>query len=146
MLKVPLNDDGFFLEAHVKLRPVDFDTEGIFVCGLAHGPKYVRESVAQALAAAGRALTVITRDRIQAEASTAMVQEERCNGCGLCVEVCPYKAIEISSHSATREEATVNALLCKGCGSCAATCFSGAIDLSGFTNKQIIKEFEGLFV
>ncbi|MFC1715068.1 FAD-dependent oxidoreductase [Candidatus Poribacteria bacterium] len=146
MLKVPLNDDGFFLEAHVKLRPVDFATEGVFVCGLAHGPKYVRESVAQALAAAGRALTVITQDRIQAEASTAMVQRERCTGCGLCVEVCPYGAIEISSHSATREEATVNALLCKGCGSCAATCFSGAIDLSGFTNKQIIKEFEGLFV
>jgi heterodisulfide reductase subunit A len=143
MLKVPLNEDGFFLEAHVKLRPVDFATDGVFVCGLAHGPKYVGESVSQALAAAGRALTVMTQDTIRAEASTATVQEERCTGCGLCVEVCSYGAIEIDQEN---EVATVNALLCKGCGSCAATCFSGAIDLSGFTDKQIIKEFGELFV
>jgi len=143
LLKVPLNEDGFFLEAHVKLRPVDFATEGVFVCGLAHGPKYARESVAQALAAAGRALTVLSRRRISAEAATALVLEERCTGCGLCVEVCPYGAIQLDPE---REIAAVNPLLCKGCGSCAATCFSGAIDVSGFSNRQIIREFEELLV
>jgi len=143
LLKVPLNEDGFFLEAHVKLRPVDFATDGVFVCGLAHGPKYARESVAQALAAAGRALTVLSRRRISAEAATAQVSEQRCTGCGLCVEVCPYGAIEVDPD---RETAVVNALLCKGCGSCAATCFSGAIDVSGFSNRQIIREFEELLV
>ncbi|GAG51545.1 unnamed protein product, partial [marine sediment metagenome] len=141
LLKVPLNEDGFFLEAHVKLRPVDFATDGVFVCGLAHGPKYVRESVAQALAAAGRALTVLSRQWIRAEAATARVLEERCTGCGLCVEVCPYGAIEVDTD---RQTAVVNALLCKGCGSCAATCFSAALDVSGFSNRQIIREFEEL--
>jgi heterodisulfide reductase subunit A len=141
LLKVPLNEDGFFLEAHVKLRPVDFTTYGVFLCGLAHGPKYARESVVQALAAAGRALTVLSRRHITSEAATARVLEERCSGCGLCVEVCPYGAIELDPE---RETAVVNALLCKGCGSCAATCFSGAVDLSGFSNRQIIREFEEL--
>ena len=143
LLKLPLNEDGFFLEAHVKLRPVDFATDGIYLCGLAHGPKYARESVAQALAAAGRALTVLSRQRISAEATTARVLEDRCTGCLLCVEVCPYGAIELD---AEREIAAVNPLLCKGCGSCAATCFSGAIDVSGFSNRQIIREFEELLV
>jgi heterodisulfide reductase subunit A len=143
LLKVPLNEDGFFLEAHVKLRPVDFATDGVFVCGLAHGPKYARESVAQALAAAGRALTVLSRQRISAEAATARVLEERCTGCGLCVEVCPYGAIQLDPE---RETAVVNVLLCKGCGSCAATCFSAAIDVRGFSNRQIIREFEELLV
>jgi heterodisulfide reductase subunit A-like polyferredoxin len=141
LLKVPLNEDGFFLEAHVKLRPVDFATDGIYLCGLAHGPKYARESVAQALAAAGRALTVLSRRRISAEAATARVLEDRCTGCGLCVEVCPYGAIQLDPE---REIAALNPLLCKGCGSCAATCFSGAIDVSGFSNRQIIREFEEL--
>ena len=143
LLKVPLNQDGFFLEAHVKLRPVDFATDGVFVCGLAHGPKYARESVTQALAAAGRALTVLSRSHISAHAATARVDDERCTGCGLCVEVCPYGAIELDT---ARDTAVVNALLCKGCGSCAATCFSGAIDVSGFSNRQIIREFEELLV
>jgi heterodisulfide reductase subunit A len=143
LLKVPLNQDGFFLEAHVKLRPVDFATDGVFVCGLAHGPKYARESVTQALAAAGRALTVLSRSHISAHAATARVNDERCTGCGLCVEVCPYGAIELDPAGDT---AVVNALLCKGCGSCAATCFSGAIDVSGFSNRQIIREFEELLV
>jgi len=143
LLKVPLNEDGFFLEAHVKLRPVDFATEGMFVCGLAHGPKYARESAVQAVAAGGRALTVLSKERIRAEAATARVLEERCTGCGLCVEVCPYGAIEVDTG---RETAVVNALLCKGCGSCAATCFSASLDVSGFSNRQIIREFEELLV
>ena len=141
MLKVPLTEDGFFHEAHVKLRPVDFSTRGVFVCGMAHGPKYIDESIAQALAAAGRALTVLTNDKVSSEAYTASVDEALCTGCGLCAEVCAYGAVEID-----KEKASVNALLCKGCGTCAATCFSGAIDLSGFTNKQIVKEFQELFI
>jgi len=140
MLKVPLTEDGFFHEAHVKLRPVDFSTSGVFVCGMAHGPKYIDESIAQALAAAARALTVLTHDKISSEAYTASVDEALCTGCGLCAEVCAYSAVEIE-----KEKACVNTLLCKGCGTCAATCFSGAIDLSGFTNKQIMKEFQELF-
>jgi len=142
MLKVPLTGDGFFQEAHVKLRPVDFATEGVFVCGLAHGPKHTDESIAQAAAAAARALTLMTRDTISSEAHTAFIDEARCSGCGLCVEVCAYGAVEMD---AEREVAKVNGLLCKGCGSCAATCLSGAIDLSGFTNRQIITELEELF-
>jgi heterodisulfide reductase subunit A len=141
MLKVPLNADGFFQEVHVKLRPVDFATDGVFVCGLAHGPKNISESIVQAQAAAARALTVLTRDKIKSEAFTAFVNESRCAGCGLCVDVCNYGAIEIDE---LKNVARINALLCKGCGTCAATCFSGAIDLSGFTNKQIIKEYEPL--
>ncbi|MBN2324936.1 MAG: CoB--CoM heterodisulfide reductase iron-sulfur subunit A family protein [Spirochaetes bacterium] len=141
MLKVPLTQDGFFSEAHVKLRPVDFSTEGVFVCGMAHGPKHTDESIAQALAAAARALTILTRDRIRSQAYSASVDEALCTGCGTCAEVCAYGAIEID-----KEKARVNELLCKGCGTCTAACFSGAIDLSGFTNKQIVKEFEELFI
>lgn len=143
MLKVPLNEDGFFHEAHVKLRPVDFATDGIFVSGLAHGPKYINESVSQAIAAASRALTIITKDKIRSEAHTAVINEVRCTGCGFCVDVCAYNAIEIDKE---KNIAAVNTLMCKGCGSCAATCLSGAVDLSGFTNKQLIQEFQELFL
>jgi heterodisulfide reductase subunit A-like polyferredoxin len=143
MLKVPLNEDGFFHEAHVKLRPVDFATSGVFVCGLAHGPKYIDESIIQAIAAAGRALTIMTQDKIGSEPYTAFVDEARCTGCGLCVDVCAYGAVEIDRE---KEIAKVNTILCKGCGTCAATCLSNAIDLRGFTNKQIIKEFQELFL
>ena len=141
MLKVPLGENGYFHEAHVKLRPVEFATDGVFLCGLAHGPKYIGESVAQARAAASRALTVMTQDTVHSEGNVAMVDENSCNGCGICADVCAYKAIEI-----VEEKAVVNELICKGCGSCAAACLSGAIDLRGFGNKQIIKEFEELFI
>ncbi|UCB46370.1 MAG: CoB--CoM heterodisulfide reductase iron-sulfur subunit A family protein [Spirochaetota bacterium] len=143
MLKVPLNEDGFFNEAHVKLRPVDFSTSGVFVCGMAHGPKHIDESIVQAIATAAHALTIVTRDKISSEAYTASVDESRCSGCGLCVEVCVFGAIEIDEES---ERAGVNTLLCKGCGTCVAACFSSAIDLRGFTNKQIINEFQELFL
>ena len=135
MLKVPLNDEGFFLEAHVKLRPVDFATDGIFVCGLAHYPKDVSESIAQAKAAAGRALTVLSRNEIEAEGKVSRVRKEKCVGCGVCVEVCAYKAIELDP---LEKIAVVNEALCKGCGACAASCRPGAIDLKGFTNEQVL--------
>jgi heterodisulfide reductase subunit A len=135
LLKVPLDSDGFFLEAHVKLRPVDFATDGVFVCGLSHYPKDISETIAQARAAAGRAATILNKDSIEAEGKVSSIREERCSGCGACVEVCAYNAIEIDTN---RRIAVVNDALCKGCGACAATCRSSAIDLRGFRNEQIL--------
>jgi len=134
-LKVPLNQDGFFLEAHMKLRPVDFATDGVFLCGLAHAPKNIEESISQAYAAASRAATILTKESIETEGTIARVLEARCNGCGLCVEVCAYNAIELDAEKGV---AKVSGAVCKGCGACAASCRSGAIDLSGFTVLQIV--------
>jgi heterodisulfide reductase subunit A len=134
-LKVPLGTDGFFFEAHVKLRPVDFATDGIFVCGLAHYPKDMSESIAQAKAAASRAITVLNNDEIEVEGKVAYVSESRCNGCGHCVSVCAYSAIEIDQERAV---AVINAALCKGCGTCVASCRSSAINLRGFKDEQIL--------
>lgn len=134
-LKVPLDADGFFLEAHVKLRPVDFATEGVFVCGLAHYPKDIAESIAQAHAAASRAATVLNKSEIEAEGKVAAVDVTRCSGCGACVAVCAYKALDLDP---VFRVALVNEATCKGCGTCAATCRAGAIDLKGFRNEQIL--------
>ncbi|UCD26090.1 MAG: CoB--CoM heterodisulfide reductase iron-sulfur subunit A family protein, partial [Candidatus Bathyarchaeota archaeon] len=136
MLKVPINEDGFFLEAHVKLRPVDFATEGIFVCGMAHSPKSMEESISQAKAAVSRACTVLTKDTIEAEGVIATVNPNRCTACELCILVCAYNAIEIEE-TRTGKRAKVNSALCKGCGACAATCRCSAIDIKGFTDRQI---------
>jgi heterodisulfide reductase subunit A len=133
--KVPLNANGFFLEAHAKLRPVDFATEGVFVCGSAHYPKDTTEAIVQATAAAARAATVLAREFIEAEGKTSFVRESRCEACGACVEVCPYHAVEIDP---AKNKAKVNDALCKGCGVCAATCRSSAIDLKGFRDEQIM--------
>lgn len=134
-LKVPLGTDGFFFEAHVKLRPVDFATDGIFVCGLAHYPKDISESIAQAKAAASRAITVLNNDEIEVEGKVAYVNESRCNSCGHCVSVCAYSAIEIDHEKAV---AVINSALCKGCGTCVASCRSSAINLRGFKDEQIL--------
>jgi heterodisulfide reductase subunit A len=135
-LKVPLDADRFFLEAHVKLRPVDFATEGIFVCGLAHYPKDIAESIAQARAAASRAATLLSKSEIEAEGKVAAVDRLRCSGCGACIDVCAYKAIELDP---VLRVAVVNEATCKGCGTCTATCRAGAIDLKGFRNDQILE-------
>jgi heterodisulfide reductase subunit A2 len=135
LFKVPLNANRFFLEAHAKLRPVDFATDGVYVCGMAHYPKDSSESIAQAKAAAARAVTVLSRDTIEAEGKTAYVRENKCVACGACVAVCPYRAIEIDE---ARGVARVNDAVCKGCGACAATCRSAAIDLKGFRDEQIL--------
>ena len=134
-LKVPLDADGFFLEAHVKLRPVDFATDGVFVCGLSHYPKDISETIAQARAAAGRAATILSKETIESEGKVSYIREDRCSGCGACEEVCAYSAIELDPE---RNVAVVNEALCKGCGACAATCRAGAVDLSGFRNEQIL--------
>lgn len=134
LLKVPLNEDNFFLEAHVKLRPVDFATDGIFVCGLAHYPKSIDESIAQAKAAAARACTILSKKRIEAEGKVAQVGPW-CSGCGVCVSVCPFNAIELDE---SKHIAVVNEALCKGCGTCAASCWQSAIDIKGFKDEQVL--------
>ena len=139
MLKVPLNADGFFLEAHVKLRPVDFATDGIFVCGLAHYPKDVSEAIAQAKASAARATTILTKEYFQAEGKICEIRKERCSGCGLCVEICPYKALELDEEE---KIAVINEALCKGCGACVSSCRTNAIDLKGFKDEQILAALE----
>jgi heterodisulfide reductase subunit A len=134
-LKVPLNKEGFFLEAHMKLRPVDFATDGVFMCGLAHGPKYIGESIVQAKAAAARALTVLSKKMKEGEGTVCWVDSTRCSGCGTCQEICSYAAAEVDPEEGV---AKINEALCKGCGVCAASCRSGAIDLKGFSKQQLI--------
>jgi len=141
MFKVPLNEDGFFLEAHVKLRPVDFATDGVYMAGLVHAPKNLSESISQAEAAAGRATTLLSQDELAVEGWVARVSDERCSGCEACVNVCPYSAVSIDED---KHVATVNEVLCKGCGACTVACRAGAIDTKGFTNQQLLKEVEAI--
>jgi len=137
MLKVPLNADGFFLEAHMKLRPVDFSTDGVFLCGLAHAPKSIEESVAQAVAAAARAETILSKDRIITEGVVAQVNEAACSGCRICVSLCPFEAITFDE---SKGVAQVNTSLCKGCGTCTAACTAGANRIQGFRFDQIVSQ------
>ncbi|MFC2067452.1 FAD-dependent oxidoreductase [Chloroflexota bacterium] len=141
LLKVPLNEDSFFMEAHMKLRPVDFSTDGIFVCGLAHYPKFIDESIAQAEAAASRATTILAKDRLKAGGLVCTLDKWRCTGCGLCQEVCPFNAIDID----TKEKvAVVNEVLCKGCGICASSCRSSALTIEGFSDQQTLSLIQTL--
>ncbi len=136
--KVPVNDDGFFIEAHAKLRPVDFATDGIFLCGLAHYPKSIDESIAQALAAASRASGIIATGKVFASGTVARINPMLCSGCGVCVSICPYSAPSIVGEGRFAGKAEINSVLCKGCGLCVASCRSGAIDLKGFAQDQIM--------
>jgi heterodisulfide reductase subunit A len=136
MLKVPLGMDKFFLEAHVKLRPVDFATEGIFLCGSAHAPADVSESVGQALGAAARAAIPMARGSVKAEGITASVDERLCRGCGECKKICPYNAYELVQQDG-RLVSKINEVMCKGCGACAASCCNGAITMKHYRDEQI---------
>ena len=132
LLKIPRMADGFFQEAHLKLRPVDFATDGIFLCGMAHYPKKALvESVTQALAAAGRAATVLSNRTIEIEPIISHVDEEKCDGCAYCVDPCPFKAIRLVEYQneagQTKKRVVVDETVCKGCGTCQATCPKGAI-------------------
>jgi heterodisulfide reductase subunit A len=146
MLKIPLNDDGFFMEAHAKLRPVDFATDGVFFCGLAHAPKFISEHITQAHAAAARACTVLTKEQIEVEGTIPKVSVTRCSACALCELTCAYKAIEVTVVDERRGimAAQINQALCKGCGACVAGCRSGALDLQGFTDAQIVAAISAL--
>jgi heterodisulfide reductase subunit A len=145
MLKVPLSKDKFYLEAHMKLRPVDFATEGVFICGLAHSPKFIDECISQAAAAAARACTILNKEFIESEGIVSYVNEATCRGCGYCVEACPYNAIElkeVNQFGHVVKVASVNEILCKGCGSCAAACLSGSIQQKRFEDRQIMTMIE----
>jgi len=133
MLKVPVNADGFFLEAHVKLRPVDFSSEGIFVAGQAHAPKTIDESIGQALAAAGRACIILSHDTLDAGAIVSHVDEEKCIACLTCVRLCPFNAPNMSSAGVVN----IEAVKCQGCGLCAGACPAKAIQLKHFRDEQI---------
>ncbi|MFZ5452600.1 MAG: FAD-dependent oxidoreductase [Thermodesulfobacteriota bacterium] len=139
MFKVPLNNEGFFLEAHMKLRPVDFATEGVFVAGLAHYPKPIDEAIAQAKAAAARAAVVLSQDSIHAGGVVAQIDATKCVGCQACVGVCPFGAINFNE---AEDVCEVNQALCKGCGTCAANCPSECITLLGFSHKQIYTQID----
>jgi len=138
--KVPLNSDGFFLEAHMKLRPVDFATEGVFVAGLAHYPKPLDEAIAQAKATASRASTILTKKEITVSGAIANINENKCAGCGLCLNICAYNAIEMNE----KGKAKVKEALCKGCGSCVAGCRMGAPELYGLNDEQILSVIEAM--
>jgi heterodisulfide reductase subunit A len=146
MVKVPLSKDGFYFEAHQKLRPVDFATEGVFVAGAAHWPKFMDECIAQGSGAASRMLTIITKDHLVSEGIVASVANPQlCNGCGTCEGCCEYHAITIVNGADGRPISQVNAGLCKGCGCCVAACPSGAMEQRGFRNSQVIAEIDALF-
>ncbi|MGQ9588443.1 MAG: CoB--CoM heterodisulfide reductase iron-sulfur subunit A family protein, partial [Thermoplasmata archaeon] len=136
LLKVPLDKHGFFLEAHVKLRPVEFATDGVFICGSARWPASVRESISQGLAAAAKAAIPIKKGRVVIEAITAWSDPDKCAACGNCVVVCPYEAIEIVDTDKGRI-AKVNEAQCKGCGTCVAACPNDAMQQKGFTTRQL---------
>ncbi|MFX1386140.1 MAG: FAD-dependent oxidoreductase [Promethearchaeota archaeon] len=146
MLKVPTNTDGFFLEADAKLRPIDFATEGIFLCGGAHWPKWIGETITQAYGAAGRAAIIMAKGEIETECITSYINEEKCIGCGKCVEICPYNAIKLIEihkkmglYSTSLRKARIITAVCKGCGACVVECSVGAIDQNHFSKFQISK-------
>jgi heterodisulfide reductase subunit A-like polyferredoxin len=135
MLGLELTEDGFFKEAEVKFRPVDFLIDGIFVCGLAHSPRNITESVAQAQAAAQRAASILSRERLESGRVVAEVNERRCSGCELCISVCPYNA---RFKDEDKGVVVVVEALCQGCGACAATCPNSAAKIRGFTDSQLL--------
>jgi heterodisulfide reductase subunit A-like polyferredoxin len=142
-LKVPLTAEGFFLEAHVKLRPVDFSSEGIFLCGSAHYPKGIEETISQAYAAAGRAASILAKPALKAGGVVAEVDEEKCAACLTCVRICPY---EVPIIDPTTKKAKIEAAACQGCGVCVAECPAKAIELHHYTDAQIFAKEEALFM
>ena len=139
-LKIPLTQDGFFLEAHMKLRPVDFASDGIFLCGLAHSPKTLSESIVQASGAAARASTVLSKRQIKLEARISQVVDENCDGCAYCIEPCPYDAItliEYMKDGAVKKTVESDPSKCRGCGVCQATCPKKGILIRNFRLEQL---------
>jgi len=142
IFKVPVNDDGFFVEAHAKLRPVEFTTDGIFLAGIAHYPKPIEESIAQAKAAASRASVVLSRETLTVDGVVSHVDEILCRGCGKCEEACPYNAISLVEREGDRTVAYVQEALCKGCGSCAVACPTGAASIFHYDDQEVLTMVE----
>ncbi|MDI6855591.1 MAG: 4Fe-4S binding protein, partial [Candidatus Thermoplasmatota archaeon] len=138
---------GFLLEAHPKLRPLDTFTDGIFLAGCCQSPKDIPDSVAQASGAASKAVSLLAKGVVETEGIVAKVNEFLCNGCGMCIELCPFKAIELKStklFGVTVNIASINEALCKGCGACSAGCRNGAIQQAHFKDLQMISAIDGL--
>jgi heterodisulfide reductase subunit A len=149
LFKLSQSTDGFFMEAHPKLRPVDTASDGIFLAGCCQGPKDIPDTVAQAKGAASSALILIASGKVNVEAQVSVVTSSECRGCGFCVEVCPFGAIELVDENRMGnivKVALVNEALCKGCGSCAAACLSGAIQPRSFKDEQILPQIAVLGV
>ena len=140
IVKLARNAEGYFMEAHVKLRPVDMATEGIFVCGTAHSPKLISETIAQALAAASRATTFLSQDSLTLSAVTAKVNQEQCASCLVCVRSCPYDVPRINEDGVSE----IDEALCQGCGVCAAECPAKAIELNWYEDDQMLSKVEAL--
>ena len=145
LYKIPLNAEGFFTEAHAKIKPVEATTEGIYLAGLSHYPKPLQESVAEAMAAAARAATILSRDSLQLESTISRVIDANCDGCAFCVDACSFKAITLIEYmfeGKVKKTVEVNEALCKGCGSCMATCPKKGIEVAGFTLDQLGAQVE----
>jgi heterodisulfide reductase subunit A-like polyferredoxin len=140
ILKLPRDEDGYFIEAHVKLRPVDVANEGIFLCGTAHSPKLISETISQAMAAASRATTFLSQSEITLSAVTAKVDQERCAACLICVRACPYNVPRINEEGVSE----IDEAMCHGCGICAAECPAKAIELNWYEDDQIISKVDAL--
>jgi len=132
------------VERHAKLGPSEFSTDGVFLCGMAHYPKPIDESIAQGLAAASRAITLLSRKNIFMSGTVAMTNPVNCSSCGTCASICPYKAPSFKEEALFAGKAEINPVLCKGCGLCVASCRSGAIHLKGFDNDQIFAQIFSL--
>jgi heterodisulfide reductase subunit A len=141
LFKVTLSPDGFLQEAHVKLRPVDFAAEGVYLCGIAHYPKLMSETISQAYGAAGRALTLLANDTVTASGSVCVVDEAKCIGCGACISACTYGAIEFEE-TKQGKKAKVIPVLCKGDGLCNSKCPTGAISLKHYTDAEILSQVD----
>jgi heterodisulfide reductase subunit A len=142
VLKVPLSDEGFFLEAHIKMRPMDFMEEGIFICGMAHYPKFIEESISHALATAARAITILSKEQMYVGGTVAVVDQDKCVGCLTCTRTCPFEipVVEMSrvGVGAINGAAYIDPTLCHGCGTCTAECPAVAIQLMNFTDQQVM--------
>ncbi|MCF8104888.1 MAG: FAD-dependent oxidoreductase [Desulfohalobiaceae bacterium] len=137
LFKLPLNEENFFMEAHAKLRPVDFASDGLFLCGLAHYPKPIEESLAQASAAAGRAATVLSKSKAKISPLISQIDQDKCIGCGLCIDICPFAAIQAEEVEENIYRAVNIPASCKGCGLCASSCPQRAIDMLHFRDSQL---------
>ena len=142
LLKVPVTADSFFLEAHVKLRPVELPVDGVYVCGLAHAPKPINEIIVQAQAASAKAAMPLVKGYVTVDPIVSNIDKDTCIGCRLCVSLCPYQAIQMVKDENNRPKAETIVASCKACGICASHCPVFAISMGGFTNEQLNAQIE----